>query len=605
MRSRKKPKYTFIPFWSFLMTKTGFLFLGIGFFLFPGLLIGQKNSIEIIGIQDFNTQTSLTKNLERAKDSLTFSEEISLVSSRFQQKGYLEFSLDSIIQTKDKKTLFFHQGPLYLIGDIDLEGLSEIYWDRGGFGQMKSKNKTVNWSYLEGKLRYCTDLLQNDGYPFAAFSNLQVDYQKKGEDTIWTKISYTFDPGPLIKIDSIRIRGNHRERDQFIYNLIRLSPGQIYDQSAIKEIPKILNNSIYYQKVEEPKIRFTSFKTARLDIDLESKKAGKLDILFGILPPTTNSQRLQFTGSMDILLVSPMKFGERIAFKYNQLLSSSRQINMDVMIPYLFRIPLKAEAKLDLFRQEEDFLNINFQGAGLFEFSPFLAARFYVKNRSSRLLDSAFRDTASLNFSQLDGNRQLFGLGLQYENLDYKLNPSRGWSAFLEVGVGRRTIRENFLLKTSYPEIYQDIDLQQPVNEVDLKVNWYKSLFPRHVVHLANKTYWLGMKEHLRNDQIQVGGSRSIRGFNENEFFTDFYSFFTAEYRFQLERDSYMFLFGDYAYLENNEQNKVRHPAGFGFGMNYGTKAGIISLTYAIGWAEDIPFQPARGKIHIGFINQF
>lgn len=166
-------------------------------------------------------------------------------------------------------------------------------------------------------------------------------------------------------------------------------------------------------------------------------------------------------------------------------------------------------------------------------------------------------------------------------------------------------IRENILLIRRNPEIYTGIDLRQPSREINFRVKWYYSFFPRNVLHLANHTYWLGMENYLRNDQLQVGGSRSIRGFNENQFFTDFYSFFTAEYRFQLERDSYMFIFGDYAYMENHEAGWVLHPAGFGLGMNYGTKAGIISITYAIGGVEGIAFQPARGKIHIGLVNQF
>ncbi|MCB0851817.1 MAG: BamA/TamA family outer membrane protein, partial [Bacteroidetes bacterium] len=359
------------------------------------------------------------------------------------------------------------------------------------------------------------------------------------------------------------------------------------------------------QRVRPPQVSFTADERAYIDIEVERKKAGKFDVLLGILPPVNNTQRLQFTGSMDILLVSPLRFGEQIAFKYNKLVGSSQQVNFDLMVPYLFRIPLKLETHFDLLKQREDFLNLNASGSALFEFSPFLAGRFYVKNRSSRLLDSAFRDTSTMNFSQLDGNRRLFGLGLVYENLDYKLNPGKGWSAFVDVGVGRRMIRENFLLKNAFPEVYQDLNLRQPVNEINMEVNWYKTLFPRNVIHLANRTYWLGMENYLRNDQLQVGGSRSIRGFNENEFFTDFYSFFTAEYRFQLERDSYLFLFGDYAYLENNETGTIDYPMGVGFGMNYGTKAGIISLVYAIGRSKEIPFQPARGKIHIGFINQF
>ena len=122
---------------------------------------------------------------------------------------------------------------------------------------------------------------------------------------------------------------------------------------------------------------------------------------------------------------------------------------------------------------------------------------------------------------------------------------------------------------------------------------------------MANHSYWLGLNNYFRNDQLQVGGSRSIRGFNELEFFTDFYTFFTAEYRLQLERDSYIFLFGDYAYMEDHFSQSITRPVGVGLGMNYGTKAGIISISYAIGRTRDIAFAPSRGKVHIGLINQF
>ncbi|MEM6800374.1 MAG: hypothetical protein AAF696_03165, partial [Bacteroidota bacterium] len=168
-----------------------------------------------------------------------------------------------------------------------------------------------------------------------------------------------------------------------------------------------------------------------------------------------------------------------------------------------------------------------------------------------------------------------------------------------------RTIRENVQIASSRPEVYENIDRESPSREIEFMLKWYRRLSGRHILHIANHTYWLDLDNILRNDQLQVGGARSIRGFNENQFFTDFFSFFSLEYRLQLERNSYVFLFGDYAYLENNEGNTIIRPRSTGIGMNYGTKAGIISISYAIGTAENIPFQPSRGRIHVGLINQF
>lgn len=569
------------------------------------LEVWNIQDIRLSGIQNPGLHKKLRKDLFQAKDSADLLRILDPWNLEMQHKGYPEFGLNTFRYDTNTLDIHIHQGPRYLYDEIRLEGLNTIFREKVGIDRLVEKSAPVHWQNLEEKLISCMNLYQNEGYPFATFKGLAVDYELQGTDTMLTRIQYDFEPGPLIRIDSIRIKGNIRENPGFIYSLIRIAPGTPFNQELISDIPRILNNSIYYQNATTPKITFTPFETARLDLSVQKSQAGRFDVLLGLLPPNANDQKLQFTGTMDIQLVSPFRQGELISFKYNKLTTTSQQIEAGLMYPYIFRTPLKIEASLDLFKQEEDFLNLDFRGAALYEFSPFLSAKFYLNTRNSRLLDAAIADTSSLSPVQLDGSREMLGLGLIYENLDYRYNPGKGLQASLDIGLGRRIIRENILLTRRNPEIYDEVDLRQPTQEVNFRIKWYHSLRPRHVIHLANHTYWLGMENYLRNDQLQVGGSRSIRGFNENQFFTDVYTFFTAEYRFQLERDSYMFVFGDYAYLENHERRIARHPAGFGLGMNYGTKAGIISISYAVGGAEGIPFQPARGKIHIGLVNQF
>ena len=558
--------------------------------------------VTIHGLSSPKETRDLQKAWQTLTDSNVLAQAVEAHVAQLQTQGFLEAGLQELTTSGKSWKVHLYQGPQYFFERIDLIGLRDLYLQKTGIDRQATKRRPVNWVDLEQRLGACLQLMQEEGFPFASFEELEVSYRKQGGDSILVTLQYAFETGPLTKIDSIYIEGNHREKDPFVHNLIRLRPGDLYNQKSISAIPSILNNSIYYQNVPAVKVGFHPDRGAKLILELERKRAGKFDLLIGLQPPQNNSQRLGFTGTMDIVLVSPLRQGELIQFKFDRITAGTQQTEARLVLPYLFRTPLKVEGSFELFKQEEDFLNLNSEAALQYAINPFLSASFFFRNRSSRVLDSTLRDTFSTEARQLDGNRQLIGAGLVYENIDYRNNPSRGLEAKIGLAIGRRSIIENGFLSS---KLYEGRDLDQAIREAELSVKWYKQLFPRQVFHLANHTYWLGMKDYLRNDQIQVGGSRSIRGFNENAFFTNFYSFATAEYRFQLERDSYLFLFADYAYLQDQVENKTLFPFGTGLGMNYGTKAGIISIIYAIGRTADIPFQPSRGRIHIGLVNQF
>jgi translocation and assembly module TamA len=577
--------------------------------LLSPFLVAQGNwEVETVDlpVQENGHHASLARSLRKVKDS---AQAVSLLNNwalDLAENGYLQAQWQDLVYERGALRVTLDPGPYYQLESLLLTGLPEAFWEQTALDRLVKGKETFSWQGLQTKLDLCTQLFQNEGYPFARFDQLSLEYLSRGIDTVALDIAYQFDPGPLITVDSIYIKGNPREKDRFIYALTRFFPGDPYNQKRIDEIPRILNNSIYYEQVKSPEISFTAYETAQMTLEMARKKAGKFDILLGILPPQNSqiagSQRLQFTGTVDILLVSPLKQGEVIQLKYDKLTSTSQQTEVNLLLPFLFRTPLRLEAEANLLKQEEDFLNINAQTSGSYAFSPFLSARFYYRLRDTRLIGAALNDTTLLDFDQLDGNRQLFGVGFAYQNLDYRFNPSEGWDAHLEIGLGRKEVRENVRLR---PEVYDDVTLSQSTQEIDLRLKWYYSPVPRHVIHLGNHTYWLGMDQILRNDQLQVGGARSIRGFNENAFFTDFYSFFTAEYRLQLERNSFLFGFADYAWLRDRAQDQLLHPFGFGIGMNYGTQAGIVSISYAIGRVEGTALQPTRGRIHIGLVNQF
>ncbi|MCI4666763.1 MAG: BamA/TamA family outer membrane protein [Bacteroidia bacterium] len=545
----------------------------------------------------------LQKDLLSSKDSLDAALVMNIHASLMQNEGWLEYSFQGLKLDGDSLLLQIHQGPRYIFSELRFDGLGEAYISRAGLERWQKAKRPVNWKLLEKGLEKCLQLFQEEGYPFASFQKGDLHFTKE-EGQIMTEVSYAFQSGPLIRIDSIEIKGNIRENLNFVTGLIRLRKGDVYQHSRISEIPRILNNSIYYQKAQKAQVTFTPFETARLVLNLEQKKSGKFDVLIGFLPnPDQNSdRRLRVTGSMDILLVSPLKQGEIIQLKYESLIEGTQNTVVGIKLPYILRTPLKAEAQLNLYQQEEDFLNVNFSATGIYAFNPFLEGKFFVERRQTILLGDSTAFNQLENPPELDGNRTIFGGGGSYKKLDFQQNPSKGWDVELRLGVGQRAISENPLAPEAW---YEGRPLVQPIQVVELEAHRYFSLFPRNVLHIANQTRWLGAPEYFRNDQWQIGGIQNLRGFNENQFLTDFFSLSTLEYRFQLEQRSFLVAFADWAYLRDRVNDLSLQPLGLGIGMNYGTKAGILSIYYAVGRSSQQAFRPSSGKIHLGFVNQF
>lgn len=525
------------------------------------------------------------------------------VATRMAAQGYAEFSLDTFQVEGTELQLEVHPGPKYVYQSIEIEGLDEVLEKNAGLERMVRKQEPLDFEDLELRLKYVLAESQNNGYPLARLDSLDLNYSFE-EDQVLTAIKYSYNAGPLIRIDSIQINGNRRESDKFVQSVIGIHKGDIFDQSAIDRVPRVLDNTLYFKNTTKPEIDFEE-KTANLIIDLEQRKAGKFDVLLGLLPARDEQTKFEFTGLIDIQLASPFfRAGEQVSFRYDKLVGSSQKLNLQYLHPFILGTPLQAQGELDIQKQDTSFLNRYFKLSGYYAFSPNLSVKVWYKNKASSLISTAaFQLDSTRTPAVLDGSENLYGAGFSFQNLDYRFNPTKGIYVTTDIGIGRKKIKKNVNLAES---IYTGLELNQPKTEAHFEIGWYQRTFKRLVLHLRNRTYWLDQKVYFENDMAQVGGSRSIRGFNENQFFTNFYTFFTGEYRFLLEKNSYLFVFGDYAYLENKiAEDSVLRPYGFGAGMTYDTKAGMISVTYAIGQVKNNPLQPGRGRIHIGLINQF
>jgi len=544
----------------------------------------------------------LEKPFLKAKDSIGVVEQARETETVLASLGYMEAALNGFQLVENQLSLDFHQGPIYLLDSITMHGLGEEAVQSGGYNKMNRDQVLLDLEDIKQRMEGNLKIYQNQGYPFAKFDSLEIAYASR-PDTFYTRIDYQFDPGQLVLIDSVEVTGDIREKPEFVRGMINIYAEDAFDQSDIDAAPRILNNSIYFKNVKPLEVVFTEEDRATLKVGLESRKAGKFDLLLGILPPRTENDKLGFTALADFQLVSPIfRAGEIIQFRFDKLVGSSQKLHLGYSQPYIFGSPMQIEGEFDLLKQDTIFLTRYSRLATAYAFSPQLAVKVYLKNKTSTLIATDQYDSLRPP-PVLDGRDQTYGLGFSFNNLDYRFNPRKGWDIQVDFGIGRKRVLDN---PTLDDRIYEGLVLSLPKRELNFHIDWYRNFSKRAVLRLGGHGYWLDQQQYFENDLLQVGGSRTIRGFDENQFFANLATRFTVEQRFLLEQNSYIFVFSDYAYLENRaESNEILRPWGVGLGLTYETKAGMVSVTYAVGRVAEFPFQPSRGRIHVGLVNQF
>lgn len=98
-----------------------------------------------------------------------------------------------------------------------------------------------------------------------------------------------------------------------------------------------------------------------------------------------------------------------------------------------------------------------------------------------------------------------------------------------------------------------------------------------------------------------------MRGFDEESIYATQYYIGKAEFRYILDRNSFLQIFYNQAYYasETISGNIYDKPLGFGAGITFETKLGIFSLNYAVGKQFNNPIQFRSAKIHFGIVNYF
>ena len=554
---------------------------------FQSMEMDQKNVLE----KAFSLYAKSSKN---SKDSLAIVSQLRKSLMGFQESGYLEARLDSV-SNLNEKVAWWYVGPLYKLIEIRSPQEDDYLLSNGG---RLYPNKIFSPAVYAKTTNSILNFSTNNGYPFALvrLDSITVDQGKM-------KASLVVDKGNLVLLDTALIKGTVKVSAAYLYNYLRIQPGSVFDESILRKVSTRLKEIPFLSEARSFEIEFTKDR-ARPVLYLQEKKASQFNGVIGVQPDNTNPGKVFLTGDVRLRLLNSFGRAELFDLNWSNPLPRSQDLKVKFSYPFLFSLPVGVEGELTLFKRDSIFLELNRQIGFRYFLSGNNSVRFFLGRKTSSLISTKGYENVTTLPAFADVGTNTFGLGFQFQQLDYRLNPRRGFSVDVNGGAGLREIKRNSKINKA---VYDSINLKNTQYKAEILFDFYIPVFNRSVINIGGMGAWLESENIFSNEMYRFGGLKTLRGFDEASLLASTYGIGKIEYRFILETNSYLLLFFNQAWFENKGRETILSdtPYGFGAGITFDTKLGIFSFNYALGSQQNSPIEFRAAKIHFGLVNYF
>ena len=532
-------------------------------------------------------------------DSLSALREVRELVRALQGDAYLTASADEMRWNRDTVRVRLYVGERFRWAYLRNGNLGDGLLTRAGYREKFFRQTPFvpdDWAKLQERILVEAE---NQGYPFATVGLDSVHL--RGHDIAGRVV---LKRGPVVMFDSLQLVGNTKTKKRFLTKYLQIFPNQPFSQQRVAAAAQLLRQLPYVKLRAEPEIRFAQGR-ARVYLLLDDRPSNQFDAIVGILPNADASKTgVQFTGDVTINLRNIKGGGKHLGLQFRKTDALSQLLDAQYVHPNFFGTPLEVAGTFSLYKQTNAFLTIRPRLQVTYPTMRAGRVSFFAEQRSSFLLDTLSNKTVLPEI--IDSQYNFYGLGYAWNSLDDLFFPHRGYLLNAQAAVGTKTISKNAKLK---PELYDGLALRSTQYTFGLRVERYFPVKRAGVLLLRLRGEGLFNPRLFTNDLSRLGGLNSLRGFNENQFYTSSYAVATAEFRQFIGADSYVFLFGDQAYFRHDVVNErfTDQPTGLGAGLSFRTAAGLFQFVYSVGQASSIGQKFALGtsKIHFGLTSRF
>ena len=559
------------------------------------------SDIEFIGSFNMsNKKMAAAMNLEKYDlfDPAKVGSSVEKLLYFFQEYGFLYARIDSVTTkySMDKKKVglvyYGHSGYQTFYGAINILADSldiDLYKQLLDIKADDMYTPTL----LENNFQYLLNYAADSGYPFTKIEIDRLTFRQEKKKN-YADIDLRIREGKKIYVSGVSISGNIYTNENVVLRELDLNQGDIYSRKQVEKVPEQLMRLQIFKNVIMSGISMVDDDSVVVNIKVEEGNSIMVDGVIGYVPQSSgNKSGGDFNGLFNLSLKNIFGTARKFDVHWQKPDNYSEEFNLRYTEPWILDYPIDIMIGLDRtvrdssFIMWDTFLNMRFK---------IIKNLFAIVGINRRL---AFPDSASSKNNRLLRNEVInFELGLEYDTRDYPLNPRSGLFYTNSYSYG---FKNNY--GPSYIFIEDSVSKKEELQILQLKFGWYYNLWLNQVLSVE-----LNAKQ-VKGDQLQLtdlfwfGGSRSLRGYRENQFWGKVIAWANLEYRFILNRNSRLFIFCDlgfYQGLDESVQDNGVLP-GYGLGIRFDTPLGIMGVDYGLGKGDNF----RDGKIHFGITSRF
>lgn len=546
------------------MNKGVFLF----FFFAFAMSVAAQNHVVILGLDTISNtpDPAVSDSIAKAwqKEQLT--------------EGYLAASY-----VKKANATFLNQGKHYnysSIKGLDTLPLSDVMSKK----ELKRlRSETFSYEDVANIAKARIEADENAGHPFST-----VRFEPELiEDEI--HLTPHWNKGPLILIDSLAVKSKDKLNSKLIGKLLSVREGTPYREVQIETLNQTVQQFPFLKATSSPAFLFDTTKTV-LYVYLEKAAANRFNGILG-LQQDPISENTVITGEIDLQLVNVLNRAEDLRFHWRRIQQNVQQLEAGIKYPYLLNSNLSLAGSIDLYRRDSTFSTTELRAELGYLFSFRKSVSGFVEQWRSNSINSFTPNTQDVDI-------QRYGVKLDFEQFDSRINPFRGYQLYIESSAGIKEVPETETSESFTGEQYQTEVMLRHLQPIRGRLALGSTF---QAAKIWDNSANLGLNEIYR-----IGGLNSLRGFNEEQFFASEYLIFNAELLFKIDRGTSIFGFFNQGWYEQRLAEVFSdQPYGFGFGLNLGTKSGQFKLISAVGSQNDEPILFRNARLHFGFVNLF
>ncbi|CAN5458672.1 hypothetical protein BH11BAC5_BH11BAC5_29010 [soil metagenome] len=539
-------------------------------------------------------------------------EYINKLPALLNSKGYASASIDTVQYDSSFAKIELYLGTQQNWVQLKTVGIEKRALDESGYMSKNFTNRPINFTQLAFIKERLLNYYEKNGYPFAA---VFLDSILLKDDELNAVLTAT--PGPLYHIDSIRINGKAKISNNFLQHYLGLPNGSVYNKEKLELVSKRMLELPYVQEQQPSELMMLGTGSI-LNVYLQAKRSSQVNFLIGFLPASDATGKLQLTGDVNLNLKNSLGKGETILLNWQQLQLKSPRLNVGFQQPYIFNSPFGIDFLFEIFKKDSAFVQLNAQVGVQYLLSANQSGKLFIQKQNSFLLAAGI-DTNQIKVTkQLPANIDVsavnIGIDYNFNNTNYRFNPKSGNEVQLFSTVGIKTIsRNNDIISLAdpsfnYASLYDSLKLKGYQLRIKAMGAHYFTTGKRSTLKAVLNAGIFNSPNVFRNELFQIGGYKLLRGFDEESIYATRYLVSTAEYRYLVGLNSYLFGFVDAGWVKNKYQavNVANNFISTGIGILFETKLGLLNMSFAIGKRNDVNFNLSQSsKIHFGYINYF